>query len=191
MNTKPALVACALALGAACGSAPQQPDAPPVAPRPAPSADPAPAAPPAPRASGSVDCTPRESTIFSCAMPGGKRLAVCVTEAGVAEYRFGRDVPELTLQGGTWSNVAYSGGGEAQILFSNGDTDYLVFSRVVRTNFTPGEPNDPAIHDGVVVLRAGEVLATLLCAGGQAETPVRYDDAERALGRKEHVFLDE
>ena len=138
-----------------------------------------------------VDCTDGEETIFSCEMAGGKRLAVCAAPQGKGQYRFGKDAPELTLSGGRWSNTMYSGGGEAQILFSNGDTDYIVFSRMIRTNFAPGEPNNPAISDGVVILRGDEFAGMQLCAGGQAEVPVHYDAAKRAFGEIEDIFTGE
>ncbi|MCK0127864.1 hypothetical protein [Erythrobacter sp. F6033] len=135
-----------------------------------------------------VKCTAQEETIFYCPITGRKRLAVCAPEQGEAEYRYGGDNPELTLRGGKWANTMYSGGGEAQILFSNGDIDYIVFSRMVRTNFAEGEPNYPAITDGVVVSRGEEVLSIQLCEGGQAIMPVQYDAAERAFGATEDIF---
>ena len=138
-----------------------------------------------------VDCTAAEEMIFSCEMAGGKRLAVCAAAGGQAQYRYGKDAPELALSGGKWANVMYSGGGEAQILFSNGDTDYIVFSRMVRTNFTPGEPNYPAISDGVVILRGGEFAALRLCAGGQGEMPVQYDAAKRVFEEMDDLFTGE
>ncbi|WP_271438403.1 hypothetical protein [Pontixanthobacter luteolus] len=144
------------------------------------------AANPAPRTP--VDCTEEEETIFSCEMAAGKRLAVCAAADGKAQYRFGKDAPELALSGGKWSNTMYSGGGESQILFSNGDTDYIVFSRMIRTNFAPGEPNNPAISDGVVIMRGEEFVGMQLCAGGQAEMPVQYDAAKRAFGEIEDIF---
>ena len=138
-----------------------------------------------------VDCAAPEETVFSCAMPGGKRLAVCAPPEGPAQYRFGGTGPELVLTGGTWANAAYSGGGEAQIAFANGDTNYTVFSRIVRTNFTAGEPNNPAITDGVVITRDGAFVALRLCEGGQADMPVQYDAAGRAFTHEDALFTDE
>ncbi|MEZ5681903.1 MAG: hypothetical protein R3E14_11510 [Erythrobacter sp.] len=146
---------------------------------------------PADPAPGPVGCTAEEEPIFSCAVPGGKRLAVCAAQQGEAEYRFGGKSPELVLRGGKWANAMYSGGGEAQIEFANGDTRYIVFSRMVRTNFTAGEPNNPAITDGVLISREGEFIALRLCAGGQAEIPVQYDAAERAFAQEDDLFTEE
>lgn len=138
-----------------------------------------------------VDCSAREEIIFSCSVPGGKHLAVCAPKTGEAEYRFGGDAPELELTGGKWANAMYSGGGEAQIRFSNRGTDYIVFSRMIRTNFTEGEPNYPAISDGVLIRRGGKFVALKLCEGGQALMPVQYDAARRAFGEAEDLFTDE
>ena len=138
-----------------------------------------------------VDCTASEETVFSCAMPGGKRLAVCAPSAGPVQYRFGAKEPELVLRGGKWARAMYSGGGEAQIAFANGDTRYIVFSRMVRTHFAAGEPNYPAISDGVLIMRDDELVAVRPCAGGQADMPVQYDAAERVFAQEDELFTDE
>lgn len=159
---------------------------------PGPLAEAAEAAPaPAKSAPQQVDCHAPEETIFSCPMQGGKHLAVCAPPEGPAQYRFGGSTPELVLTGGQWANTAYSGGGEAQIRFTNGDTGYVVFSRMVRTHFVAGEPNYPAISDGVLVTRGGKFAALRLCEGGQAEMPVQYDAADRAFAQAEELFSDE
>ncbi|MEC7625022.1 MAG: hypothetical protein VYA25_12660 [Pseudomonadota bacterium] len=124
-------------------------------------------------------------------MPGGKRLAVCAPSAGPAQYRFGTKEAELVLRGGKWARAMYSGGGEAQIAFANGDTRYIVFSRMVRTNFAAGEPNYPAISDGVLIMRNDELVAVRPCAGGQADMPVQYDAAERVFAQEDELFTDE
>ena len=145
---------------------------------------------PSPAITKEVDCTASEETVFSCAMPGGKRLAVCAPSAGPAQYRFGTKEAELVLRGGKWARAMYSGGGEAQIAFANGDTRYIVFSRMVRTNFAAGEPNYPAISDSVI-MRNDELVAVRPCAGGQADMPVQYDAAERVFAQEDELFTDE
>ncbi len=75
-----------------------------------------------------------------------------------------------------WASVPYSGGGEAQVRFVNGEYDYVVFSRVVRTRYD-GEGNEPQFTDGVVVRRNGEAIATRIC-DGQADVAL----AVTALG---------
>lgn len=115
-----------------------------------------------------VACASGEEELFSCAVPGGKRIAVCgVTNAQgqrTAQYRFGSgSEAEIVLDGGRFASVPYSGGGEAQIEFANGSTRYIVYSRTVRTNFAAGEPNNPEFTDGVLVLSNGKVLPERQC----------------------------
>lgn len=107
-------------------------------------------------------CAADETPIFACKFPDGKRVAVCGTKRGKAEYRFGGDTPELVLSGGKRAYTMYSGGGEGQIAFDNGDTRYIVFSRIIRTGFDE-RGNRPALSDGVIVERAGQFLAIKKC----------------------------
>jgi hypothetical protein len=139
-----------------------------------------------------VECKKDEDRIFSCNTDGGKRIAVCATPAGKTEYRFGAAKPELVLTAGQYASVPYSGGGEQQIAFDNGATRYVVFSRMVRTNFTPGEPNDPAISDGVIVLRNDKVLSVLTCGGPDADPmPVQMALADQHMKQQDELFTYE
>jgi len=143
-----------------------------------------------PPARAQVACTGSEEAIFSCKVEGGKHLAVCTAESGHVQYRYGDGDAELVLNGGEWARAAYSGGGEAQIAFASKDHRYIVFSRMVRTNFAPGEPNNPAISDGVIVLHNDEVLAVEVCDDPDL-LPVQYDAAERALPLADELFTYE
>ncbi len=116
-----------------------------------------------------VSCGQDEQTVFTCPVQGGKTISVCGKD-GEVEYRFGDRLPELAIKGGRFASVPYSGGGEAQIAFANGDTQYIVFSRIVRTNFTAGEPNNPEFTDGVAIVRGGELIGEKLCKSGSAES---------------------
>ncbi len=132
-------------------------------------------------------CQPREDIIFSCRLENGKSASVCGTNRGagavVAQYRYGQagQRPELTWPDAdgadrlTFASVPYSGGGEAQLQFRRGDHQYIVYSRVIRTNFKVGEPNDPAMQDGVIVRRGDEIVARHACAD-----PVQSIDYEKA-----------
>ena len=115
-----------------------------------------------------VACGRGERTLFFCEA-GRKQIAVCgVSDADgkpQAQYRYGSDTAEMVLSGGRFSNTPYSGGGESQIQFSNDTTRYIVYSRTIRTNFAPGEPNNPEFTDGVLVVRGGNVLADRQCTG--------------------------
>ena len=122
-----------------------------------------------------VACAKGERTLFFCEA-GRKQIAVCgVTDAqgrADAQYRYGSDTAEIVLNGGRFASVPFSGGGEAQIEFLNGATRYIVYSRTVRTNFTAGEPNNPEMTDGVVVIRAGEKQAERQCTGSTESVDV-------------------
>lgn len=135
-------------------------------------------------------CKADEDTIFSCKTAANKRIAVCGIPGGTAEYRYGAGEPELTVAGGRFASVPYSGGGEAQIAFDNAGTRYVVFSRMVRTNFEAGEPNNPAISDGVIVLRGIEAASVVECADAEA-VPVQYDIAARHMEKEDELFTEE
>ena len=143
-----------------------------------------------PATTESMGCAPSEKAIFACNLANGKRLAVCSTGAGRAEYRYGDDEPELVLGGGELGIVGYSGGGEAQIAFANREYRYVVFSRMVRTNFAADEPNYPAMSDGVVILRGNEFLDLQLCNDPQV-LPVQYDVAENVWVQHGDLLTDE
>lgn len=146
---------------------------------------------PTPAASGAgVACAADETPIFACTFADKKRLAVCGTAPGKAEYRFGGEgAPELVLGGGRNAYQMYSGGGESQLAFDNGTTRYIVFSRMVRTGFGE-EGNLPAISDGVVVERAGAFAAIRICAEPDG-LPVQTGEAERFLAPADDLFTQE
>lgn len=146
-------------------------------------------------------CLADEAVAFSCPMKSGKHVSVCITESNgtkFAQYRFGPpDGPaELVWpvkpDSGrlSFTSVPYSGGGEGQIIFTNGDTTYAVFSRIVRTHFVEGEPNYPAITDGIIVKRGGAVLGELLCMGDQAEMPVNFGLAKEYMDAAPELITD-
>lgn len=137
-----------------------------------------------------ASCIAGEETIFTCKVANGKRLSVCATTDGKAQYRYGRGPAELVLDGSEWADAPYSGGGEGQIAFDNGDTRYVVFSRMVRTHFVDGEPNYPAISDGVVVLKDDQFVAMHLCSDGDMVS-LQYDAADRVMKRGKTLFTEE
>jgi hypothetical protein len=133
-------------------------------------------------------CAAGETPLFACTLRDEKRVAVCGTAPGKAEYRFGGETTELVLAGGERANVPYSGGSESQLAFTNGGTRYIVFSRMVRTGFGP-EGNNPAISDGVVVERGGKFLAIKLCDDPDVK-PVDVTAAPKGSGGME-LFTEE
>lgn len=121
-------------------------------------------------------CKADETPIFACTFADGKKVSVCGAGEGLGRYRFGGSTPELELAGGEYAYAMYSGGGESQIAFDNGNTRYIVFSRMVRTGFGD-EGNAPAISDGIVIERAGKFAGMRLCQGELLPTDVNAANA--------------
>ncbi|WP_052761709.1 hypothetical protein [Aurantiacibacter luteus] len=139
------------------------------------------------------DCGPSQSTVFACRLENGKRVAVCADPAGGkgGTYRYGGSGVELELDGGEYARVAYSGGGESQVAFANEGYRYIAFSRVVRTNFTPGEPNEPAMSDGLAVLRGDGLVGLHLCDAGFDPRPLDAALASTAWQEQGDLFTYE
>ena len=183
-----ALVLAAFAVLAGCQ---QQAAEQPAAPQSSPSAsvDPVSAESAAQERAGTVACRADETPIFACAVKGGKRVAVCGAGKGAGRYLYGSAAPELELNGGRYGYAVYSGGGENQIAFANGDTRYIVFSRLVRTGFDENG-NRPAISDGIVIERGGKFLDIKLCEDPDL-LPVQMDAAGAVWEEEAELFTDE
>jgi hypothetical protein len=133
-------------------------------------------------------CRQGEEAIFHCKIKNGKPLSVCATRQGEGEYRYGGDNLELVLQHGSWSaDTSWARGGESQIRFVNGDTSYIVFSRMVATSVEENG-SGPAISDGVVIERKGQPGRLRLCEGKQADIPVNYSAAKRVFGEPDDLY---
>ena len=147
-------------------------------------------------------CDAAKDEVFSCQLENGRRAAVCLSGTGEgrhAQYRYGvtGKPAELVLPAtggigapGRYASVMYSGGGEQQITFTKGDYRYTVFSRVVRTNFERGEPNNPAIGDGLMVQRAGKTIALHSCEYTDDLKPVDMARAESVMVEESELFAD-
>lgn len=184
-----ALGLAAIALLAGCQGEPEERRAVAEAPTSVPRASPA---APVPLLAKTVGCEAGETTMFACKMQNGKQLAICSQGSDTATYRYGGNPPELVLQGGRWARVGYSGGGELQVAFDNGETRYVVFSRTVRTRFD-GNGNEPAFSDGVIVLRNGRFAGMQLCRA-DSDAPYYGEQSEAAmqrLPRSEELFTEE
>lgn len=133
-------------------------------------------------------CRPGETVIFACAI-GQKLAAVCggtsASGATYAQYRYGLPGKlELTYPGDgasgglSHAETAYSGGGESQVLFTNGGFQYVVYSRMVRTNFKANQPNNPAFEAGVEVIKGDKLVGNRKCAN-----PENVDVDTEAAGK--------
>jgi hypothetical protein len=145
------------------------------------------AAPPKP---GGVGCAMEETPIFACNLANGKRVAVCGLGEHIGQYRYGGSKPELVLNGADYAYQMYSGGGESQIAFSSRGYRYILFSRMVRTNFSAGEPNYPAITDGLIVLRGDKFVGLHLCSDPNG-LPTQIDSANAIWENQQELFTDE
>lgn len=104
---------------------------------------------------------PAEVAVFRC-LSNASRITV-LRDGGTLIYRvLRRGVLELQLSGGAFARTAYSGGGEIQAYFRNGDWTYVAYDRVVRTRFDG--LNEPDFQTGVDVLRRGRVAARIRCS---------------------------
>ncbi len=144
-------------------------------------------------------CGPGETVIFECRL-GAKRVAVCGgtgTAGAYAQYRLGTpaklelEYPARTdggLGGMHHAETAYSGGGEAQVIFPSGGFQYVVYSRMVRTNFKANEPNDPAFEAGVEVLKGDKAVSKRKCTptgGGDVDV----EAAAKFMPEGEFIYL--
>jgi len=142
-------------------------------------------------------CNADETPLFQCSIKG-KLVSLCAAGAskddpGKLQYRFGTPQKvELSYPGtpqaagGKFfkSSTAYSGGGEERIRFRNGDYDYFLFERTVRTGFGKG-PNNPEFSAGVIT-RYGKRVSTRLCSHDGALKP-----ASGSLPEEEFENLDD
>ncbi len=143
------------------------------------------AAPVVPTKIVAAGCSRAEKPIFICKLKDGDLLSVCATGGtgpAYAQYRIGKPghAAKLTIPtkaGGTlpkFASVPYSGGGEAQMAFTSGSFSYIVYSRVIRTNFEAGKPNNPKFEDGVMVVKGGKLVKDQQCVG-EAKRPLDYN----------------
>ncbi len=147
----------------------------------------------APDAPPLVACSDSEVALAACTVESGKQMAVCSSEAGQAQYRFGAHRAEITLDGGRFARVGYSGGGEMQIAFDNGDYQYVVFARTVRTGRLSSGEGIVAASDGVVVLNKGEFVGMQLCQPDKSARSYgnKAEERRQSLLQEGDLFTDE
>jgi hypothetical protein len=132
-------------------------------------------------------CTPEETVIFQCELKG-KQLSLCASrdfsaDGGTVQYRYGTtkkmellypESPQPARDRFFFSSTGYSGGGEAHIRFRNGEYDYILFDRTVRTGFGNG-PNYPEFTSGVVTRRRGAVIGLRRCSNNASIVSKAYE----------------
>ena len=107
-------------------------------------------------------CQPGETPLFACAI-GARQAAVC-GRGGTAVYRFGRPGQvELTSNALTMAMRGFAGGGETQITAANKDYRHTMFDRTIRTAFGDDGRHGAATDSGLLIHRAGRIVATRRC----------------------------
>ncbi len=143
-------------------------------------------------------CSDDEAIIFQCGVADGKFISVCAAQGDggkFAQYRYGEEQkpPELSLPAKVsalapvYARTGYSGGGEAQLIFANGDYKYVVYSRVVRTRFD-GEGNEPDFQSGVMVRKGDTQQADLRCTD-PAEASIGTSQAGDLVTQDDTAFI--
>ena len=126
-------------------------------------------------------CKANEELIFGCEIKD-KFISICASKSfsrttGYTQYRFGKpDKIEFSFPTSAkppegiffLGSTGYSGGGANIVRFNNSGYEYLIFDSMVRTNFTPDEPNDPEFKAGIVTRHNGKITSTRLCADNAA-----------------------
>jgi hypothetical protein len=122
-------------------------------------------------------CKTGERVIFGCSLPNKKLVSLCASgdfgaASGYLQYRY-RTAKKIELAFPSdlaapkgkfyFSRAMFSGGGASRIRFVIDGNEYFVFESTIRTNFKPGEPNDPEFSSGVFTRRNGKVTSTHRC----------------------------
>lgn len=126
-------------------------------------------------------CKDDENLIFGCEIKG-KFISICSSKnlsktVGYAQYRFGKpDKVEFLYPASKkppegiffLGSTGYSGGGANIVRFNNSGYEYLIFDSMIRTNYAPGEPNNPEFKAGIVTRHNGKITSTRLCTDNAA-----------------------
>jgi hypothetical protein len=137
-------------------------------------------------------CKPNEQILFGCTLGKSAVASLCASQAfsatsGYVQYRYGPPgrlefVYPASLQPPkghfVLSQAMFSGGGASRVRFTNAQHEYILFDSMIRTNFKPGEPNNPSFSSGIVTRFGGKVTSRRLCT----------DD--RPIGGAAHEHLD-
>jgi len=139
-------------------------------------------------------CNSDEQLVFGCSLVNKKMVSICASPSftptsGYVQYRYGTlKKVELSYPSAFeppmgkffFSHAMFSGGGASSIRFINKGHEYVVFDKMVRTNFTPGEPNNPEFSSGVITRYRGK-NTSFLCQedasiGGEAHEQLEKED---------------
>jgi hypothetical protein len=127
-------------------------------------------------------CENAGTLIFNCKLPRST-ASLCMSRTGSLTYTaqsFKGNALKLTNLGdkGTkfrFSNVAFSGGGEAHIRFQNNGYEYFLFDKTVKTN------EGPDFNAGILVYRSNRRIASFTCENDASI----HEDAYTQLPREQ------
>ena len=134
-------------------------------------------------------CRADERLVFGCSFKNKKIASVCASpelslNSGYLQYRYGT-TKKIELEYPSkqeppqgkffFSHVMYSGGGASRIRFKIDNHEYFVFDGMTRTNFKPGEPNNPESTAGVITRAKGKAGATRYCVTDASIRAIAYE----------------
>lgn len=109
-------------------------------------------------------CETQETVSFSCGFKT-KSVSVCRNDEGALIYRFGsKQNIELELKSDVhFSRTAYSGGGEGNLTFLNGNYKYVVYSRISNGDWLADGTREKVERAGVYVVKGEKLLTDIQC----------------------------
>lgn len=109
-------------------------------------------------------CNTDERVSFSCSAES-KSISVCRNSEEALIYRFGTPQKiELELESDIhFSRTTYSGGGEGNLTFQNGDYSYVVYSSISNGDWLEDGTREKIERAGVYVVEGDKLLADIEC----------------------------
>jgi len=131
-------------------------------------------------------CTSEETDVFHCHL---KKIdiSLCLSSNGSFTYRAGRGKNiglELSQKADGQniffvSSVAFAGGGEGHIRFSNHDYTYFLFDRTVKSD------DGPVFSSGITIYKKGKLISQSSCRNSASI----HQDAHSKLSEEQYQDL--
>ena len=118
-----------------------------------------------------VLCKKDETVSFSCGFKS-KSVSVCFTDSETLTYRFGTVKKiELELKSDIhFSRTAYSGGGEGNLTFFNGNYRYVVYSSISNGAWLDNGMREKVERAGIYVVDGDKLLTDIECQSYSGES---------------------
>ncbi|MEX3786341.1 hypothetical protein [Paraburkholderia sp. BR14374] len=127
-------------------------------------------------------CGENESVIFNCELHSSTASLCEAKDAKVLTYRYGKEekieleISDAGFKRGNifhFSDVPYSGGGEAHIRFSRGGYTYYLYDKTVKTE------SGPQFSAGIVIYRGIRRIGDRICVNDASIRQSAYSEIER------------